>query len=137
MRTFHTGGVAGADITHGLPRVVELFEARKPKGVARIAEVAGRVEVQEGERGPKLTVIADDGTSKEYTFPRRTHMLVEEGDVVEAGAALSPGSLYPADLLHWAATPAPSATWSTRCKRSTARRASRSTTSTSRSSCAR
>ena len=55
MRTFHTGGVAGADITHGLPRVVELFEARKPKGVARIAEVAGRVEVQEGERGPKLT----------------------------------------------------------------------------------
>ncbi|MGD0997081.1 MAG: DNA-directed RNA polymerase subunit beta' [Thermoleophilia bacterium] len=100
MRTFHTGGVAGADITHGLPRVVELFEARKPKGVARIAEFAGRVELQEGERGPKLTVIADDGTSKEYPFPRRTHLLVEEGDVVEAGAALTPGSLYPADLLH-------------------------------------
>jgi DNA-directed RNA polymerase subunit beta' len=101
MRTFHTGGVAGADITHGLPRVVELFEARKPKGVARIAEEPGRVEIQEGERGPKVTVIADDGTSKEYSFPRRTRMLVEEGDVVEAGAALTPGSLYPADLLAW------------------------------------
>ena len=101
MRTFHTGGVAGADITHGLPRVVELFEARKPKGVARIAEVDGRVDIQEGERGPKVTVIAEDGTSKEYTFPRRTHVLVEDGDVVNAGDALTPGSLYPADLLHW------------------------------------
>src|SRR5664280_418779 len=86
MRTFHTGGVAGADITHGLPRVVELFEARKPKGVARIAEVAGRVEIQEGERGPKLTVIADDGTSKEYTFCLLyTSDAADEEDSVDLG----------------------------------------------------
>jgi DNA-directed RNA polymerase subunit beta' len=60
MRTFHTGGVAGEDITHGLPRVVELFEARKPKGVARIGEVAGRSRSGHG-RGPKVTIVADDG----------------------------------------------------------------------------
>ena len=68
MRTFHTGGVAGADITHGLPRVVELFEARKPKGVARIAEVTGRVAIEDTERGCKLTITPDDGAAKEYAF---------------------------------------------------------------------
>jgi len=99
MRTFHTGGVAGADITHGLPRVVELFEARKPKGVARIAEIAGRAEVQDTDRGPKLTITGDDGTVKEYAFPRRTHLYVENGDLIEKGEPLTPGSLYPADLL--------------------------------------
>ena len=102
MRTFHTGGVAGADITHGLPRVVELFEARKPKGVARIAEVSGRVEVQDSDRGAKLTIFADDGTTKEYQFPRRTHLYVQTGDWVEKGDALTPGSLYPADVLRTA-----------------------------------
>ena len=102
MRTFHTGGVAGADITHGLPRVVELFEARKPKGVARIAEIAGRVEIQDDERGPKVVVQGDDGQSKDYAFPRRTRLLVEDGDVVEAGDPLTSGSLYPADLLRTA-----------------------------------
>src|SRR5262249_14485763 len=56
MRTFHTGGVAGADITHGLPRVVEIFEARNPKGAAVLAEIAGRVEIEQTERGPKVTV---------------------------------------------------------------------------------
>jgi DNA-directed RNA polymerase subunit beta' len=99
MRTFHTGGVAGADITHGLPRVVELFEARKPKGVARIAEIAGRAEVQDTERGPKVTILGDDDQAKEYQFPRRTHLLFENGDWIEMGEPLTPGSLYPADLL--------------------------------------
>ena len=59
MRTFHTGGVAGADITHGLPRVVEIFEARNPKGAATLAEVAGRVEIEETDRGPKVTIVPD------------------------------------------------------------------------------
>jgi DNA-directed RNA polymerase subunit beta' len=99
MRTFHTGGIAGADITHGLPRVVELFEARKPKGVARIAEVSGRVSIEDTERGSKLTITPDEGSAKEYTFARRTHMLVEDGDWVEEGKQLTTGSLYPADLL--------------------------------------
>ena len=57
MRTFHTGGVAGADITHGLPRVVEIFEARNPKGAATLAEVGGKVEIEDTDRGPKVTII--------------------------------------------------------------------------------
>ena len=72
MRTFHTGGVAGLDITHGLPRVVELFEARKPKAAATLAEVAGRVSIDEGERGYTVTITptgADDGDAKEYRVP--------------------------------------------------------------------
>src|SRR5262249_34823273 len=56
MRTFHTGGVAGADITHGLPRVVEIFEARNPKGAATLAEVPGRIEIENTERGPKVVI---------------------------------------------------------------------------------
>src|SRR5437667_7760237 len=59
MRTFHTGGVAGADITHGLPRVVEIFEARNPKGAARLAEIAGLVHLEEAERGPKVTIVPE------------------------------------------------------------------------------
>ena len=100
MRTFHTGGIAGADITHGLPRVVELFEARKPKGVARIAEVTGRVAIEDTERGCKVTITPDDGAAKEYTIAaRRTHVMVEDGDWVEEGTQITPGSLYPADVL--------------------------------------
>src|SRR5438093_1281362 len=57
MRTFHTGGVAGADITHGLPRVVEIFEARNPKGAATLAEVSGKVDIEDTDRGPKLTIV--------------------------------------------------------------------------------
>ena len=89
-------------ITHGLPRVVELFEARKPKGVARIAEVAGRAQIEDSERGPKLTLFPEDGPAKEYQFPRRTRLLVENDDWVEQGQSLTPGSLYPADLLRYA-----------------------------------
>ena len=71
MRTFHTGGVAGADITHGLPRVVEIFEARNPKGAARLAEIGGKVTVEETERGPK--VIIDPMTTKEDDEPKEYH----------------------------------------------------------------
>jgi len=105
MRTFHTGGVAGADITHGLPRVVEIFEARNPKGAARLAEVAGRVEIEHSERGPRILIHPDgDGKSEppapvEYQLPRRTRLLVEHGKRVEPGDPLHEGSLNPAELL--------------------------------------
>ncbi len=106
MRTFHTGGVAGADITHGLPRVVEIFEARNPKGAARLTEVAGRVEVESTDRGYRVLVhqdgVDDKGEPlqpKEYAFPRRSRILVTEGQMVEPGDALNDGSLSPTELL--------------------------------------
>ncbi|MFN2629728.1 MAG: DNA-directed RNA polymerase subunit beta' [Gaiellaceae bacterium] len=107
MRTFHTGGIAGADITHGLPRVVEIFEARNPKGAAQLAEVAGRVDLEETERGQTRIVIVQDGVDekgeplpdKEFLVPRRTRLFVTKGQVVEPGDALHEGSLNPADLL--------------------------------------
>ena len=100
MRTFHTGGVAGADITHGLPRVVEIFEARSPKGAAKLAEVGGRVEIEQTERGPKVLISTPDGEEPtSYQLPRRTRMLVENGQEIEPGDALHEGSRTPADLL--------------------------------------
>ena len=106
MRTFHTGGVAGADITHGLPRVVEIFEARNPKGAAILAEVAGRVELELTERGPKIAIhpteVGAEGELAdpvEYQLPRRTRLLVTNGQVVEAGDPLNEGSQNPADKL--------------------------------------
>jgi DNA-directed RNA polymerase subunit beta' len=99
MRTFHTGGVAGADITHGLPRVVELFEARKPKGVAHIAEQDGVVAVEITEKARTVVITDDAGAEHRYTFPPRTRLFVEDGQRVEAGAQLNEGSLYPHDLL--------------------------------------
>ncbi len=106
MRTFHTGGVAGADITHGLPRVQEIFEARNPKGAAKLTEVAGRIEIEQSDRGPKVTVHQDgldeNGEPLEpvaYSLPRRTRLLVEDGQLVEPGDPLHEGSLTPADLL--------------------------------------
>jgi DNA-directed RNA polymerase subunit beta' len=99
MRTFHTGGVAGADITHGLPRVVELFEARKPKGLAKIAEVGGKVSVEESEKALTLVITDDAGEEHRHTFPRRTRLYVEAGDKIEPGTQLNEGSLYPAELL--------------------------------------
>ena len=106
MRTFHTGGVAGADITHGLPRVVEIFEARNPKGAAKLAETGGKVELEDTERGPKITIHTDEvdenGEPLEpvsFQLPRRTRILVENGQMVEPGDALHEGSLNPADLL--------------------------------------
>ncbi|HLY93951.1 MAG TPA: hypothetical protein VKP14_03805, partial [Gaiellaceae bacterium] len=102
MRTFHTGGIAGADITHGLPRVVEIFEARNPKGAAQLAEIGGTVGIEETERQLKLTILPASGKEedeKSYTVPRRTRLLVANGQVVEAGDPLHDGSLNPADLL--------------------------------------
>ncbi|HXY17291.1 MAG TPA: DNA-directed RNA polymerase subunit beta' [Gaiellaceae bacterium] len=102
MRTFHTGGIAGADITHGLPRVVEIFEARNPKGAAELAEIDGTVAIEETERQMKLTIVPDSGNEEEersYTVPRRTRLLVTHGERVDAGDALHEGSVNPADLL--------------------------------------
>jgi DNA-directed RNA polymerase subunit beta' len=106
MRTFHTGGVAGEDITHGLPRVVEIFEARNPKGAAQMAEVSGKVSISDDGRTLTVTVtpseLDEEGEplpAKEYTFPRRARLLVREGDTVTAGDPLVEGSLNPADLL--------------------------------------
>ena len=102
MRTFHTGGIAGADITHGLPRVVEIFEARNPKGAAELAEIGGTVAIEETERQLKLTIVPDSGNEEDevsVTVPRRTRLLVAHGDRVEPGDALHEGSLNPADLL--------------------------------------
>jgi DNA-directed RNA polymerase subunit beta' len=99
MRTFHTGGVAGADITHGLPRVVELFEARKPKGVAHIAEQDGVVSLERTEKALTVTITDAADAEHRYTFPPRTRLFVDEGQKVEAGTQLNEGSLYPHDLL--------------------------------------
>ncbi len=100
MRTFHTGGVAGDDITQGLPRVVELFEARQPKGKAPISEAAGRIEVEDSDRSKKILVVPDDGGEKiEYLVSRRARMLVEDGDRVTVGQQLTAGTPDPADVL--------------------------------------
>ncbi len=102
MRTFHTGGVAGLDITHGLPRVVELFEARKPKAAATLAELAGRVAIDEGDRGYTITITPTgdgDADAKEYGFPRRTRLRVSEGEVIEVGTPLNEGPLAPVEVL--------------------------------------
>ncbi|HXO10546.1 MAG TPA: DNA-directed RNA polymerase subunit beta', partial [Solirubrobacteraceae bacterium] len=99
MRTFHTGGVAGADITHGLPRVVELFEARKPKGLAKIAEIGGKVSIEESDKAVTVVITDDTGEEHRNTFPRRTRLFVREGEKIEPGTQLNEGSLYPAELL--------------------------------------
>jgi len=99
MRTFHTGGVAGADITHGLPRIVELFEARKPKGLAKIAEVGGVVTVEDTDKSRTVVITDDAGEEHRYTFPRRTRLHVGEGQRIEPGTQLNEGSLYPHELL--------------------------------------
>jgi DNA-directed RNA polymerase subunit beta' len=99
MRTFHAGGVAGADITHGLPRVVELFEARKPKGLAKISEVGGTVTIEDTDKSITVVVTDDGGEEHRNTFPRRTLLYVESGQKIEPGAQLNEGSIYPHELL--------------------------------------
>jgi DNA-directed RNA polymerase subunit beta' len=105
MRTFHTGGIAGEDITHGLPRVAELFEARVPKGVAPIAEASGRVRIEEsdsakGGASRRIVIVPDDGgDEKEYPITRRSRPLVNDGDTVEAGSQLISGAVNPHDVL--------------------------------------
>jgi DNA-directed RNA polymerase subunit beta' len=100
MRTFHTGGVAGDDITHGLPRVQELFEARTPKGVAPIAETAGVVSFREDAKGKKIVVTpADGGEEVAYPITRRQKLLVEEGQKVEVGQKMVVGAIDPKQVL--------------------------------------
>ncbi len=100
MRTFHTGGLAGGDITQGLPRVEELFEARKPKRMATLAEISGRVKFEEATKGSLLNIIitADDGDTRTYAVPH-TGLQVKDGDVIEAGTQLTYGALNPHDVL--------------------------------------
>ena len=100
MRTFHTGGVAGDDITQGLPRVVELFEARTPKGVAPIAEASGRVEIEETDKARRVLLTPDDG-SEEHAYPvsKRSRLLVADGDHVEVGTKLVQGAIDPKQVL--------------------------------------
>ena len=100
MRTFHTGGVAGDDITHGLPRVVELFEARQPKGRAPITESAGRVMIDDSDKSRKIVVTPDDGSEAlEYPVTRRSRLVVADGDHVEVGQQLTAGTPDPQEVL--------------------------------------
>ncbi len=101
MRTFHTGGVAGGDITQGLPRVEELFEARKPKKMAQLAEISGRVSLEETKRNVmcNLTITADDGEVVTYALPYSSGIKVKEGDVVPKGEQLTEGALSPHEVL--------------------------------------
>ncbi len=99
MRTFHTGGIAGEDITHGLPRVEELFEARKPKGLAIISEIAGVVSIDDNKKKVEVTITGEDGTAESYTIPYGSRIKVAEGDSVEAGDELTEGSINPNDIL--------------------------------------
>jgi len=100
MRTFHTGGVAGDDITQGLPRVVELFEARQPKGKAPISEATGRVKIEDSDRLKKIIITPDDGSeAAEFAVSRRARLLVEDGDHVQVGQQLTAGTPDPHDVL--------------------------------------
>ncbi|MBT8202083.1 MAG: DNA-directed RNA polymerase subunit beta' [Acidimicrobiia bacterium] len=99
MRTFHTGGVAGEDITHGLPRVVELFEARTPKGKALLASEGGAIKIVENEEGGRSIVIVGKDEEFEYGLPRRARLRVAEGDIVEPGTQLTEGPLDPKEVL--------------------------------------
>ncbi|MEY9888285.1 DNA-directed RNA polymerase subunit beta' [Catenulispora sp. MAP12-49] len=101
MRTFHTGGVAGDDITQGLPRVIELFEARTPKGVAPIAEAAGRVRIEDTDKTRKLVITPDDPSVEEVAYPvsKRTMLLVSDDQHVEVGQELTKGTINPHDVL--------------------------------------
>jgi DNA-directed RNA polymerase subunit beta' len=99
MRTFHTGGIAGEDITQGLPRVEELFEARKPKGLAVISEVSGTVRINETKKKREIAIVGDDGDTKTYTIPYGSRISVEEDQRVEAGDELTEGSVNPHDIL--------------------------------------
>ena len=100
MRTFHTGGVAGDDITHGLPRIVELFEARTPKGVAPIAETAGVVSFLEDAKGKKIIVTPEDGSEPvAYPITRRQKLKVEDGQKVSVGQQMVVGAIDPKQVL--------------------------------------
>ncbi len=100
MRTFHTGGVAGGDITQGLPRVEELFEARKPKGLAIITEIKGTVEIRDTKKKREIVVTDnEEGVSKTYLIPYGSRIKVQDGDELAAGDELTEGSVNPHDIL--------------------------------------
>ena len=100
MRTFHTGGVAGDDITQGLPRVEELFEARKPKGLAIITEFAGKATISDTKKKREVIVTNDEtGESKAYLIPYGSRIKIQDGDILEAGDELTEGSVNPHDIL--------------------------------------
>ena len=98
MRTFHTGGVAGGDITQGLPRVEELFEARKPKGIAVISEIDGTVKIQEIKKRKEVTITSKDN-SKTYAISFGSKLKVKEGDEIKAGDPITEGSINPNEIL--------------------------------------
>jgi len=104
MRTFHSGGVSESDITHGLPRVVELFEARTPKGAAAVAEFTGTVRVELVGRERKLTVVGNDGELQEESISIARHLLVEDGQEVEVGMPLHDGPLDPKLMMKFRGT---------------------------------
>ncbi len=99
MRTFHTGGVAGDDITQGLPRVEELFEARKPKGLAIVSDIAGTVTVNKTKSKTEVMIADSEGMAQTYLIPYGSTLKVNDGDVVEAGDELTTGSINPHDIL--------------------------------------
>jgi DNA-directed RNA polymerase subunit beta' len=100
MRTFHTGGVAGRDIAGGLPRVVELFESRTPRGSARLTRLSGVVRIGEDEgRGIPVTVVSDDGEEETTTFPSQARLVVTDGQEIKAGDPLTDGPLDPKELM--------------------------------------
>ena len=100
MRTFHSGGVAGGDITQGLPRVEELFEARKPKGLAIISEIGGQAVLKDTKKKREIVVTdPETGSTKTYLIPYGSRIKVEDGAMIEAGDALTEGSVNPHDLL--------------------------------------
>ncbi len=99
MRTFHTGGVAGDDITQGLPRVEELFEARKPKGLAVISEIAGTVKINDTKKKREVVVTSEDGEAHSYQITYGSRIKVSDGEVIEAGDEITEGSVNPHDIL--------------------------------------
>ena len=100
MRTFHSGGVAGGDITQGLPRVEEIFEARKPKGLAIISDFAGKVEIRDTKKKREVVVSnAETGETKAYLIPYGSRIKVQDGEEIAAGDELTEGSVNPHDIL--------------------------------------
>ena len=99
MRTFHPGGVAGVDITHGLPRVIELFDARHPKGASDLAEITGSVRIEEKEKAREVVITSADGEEFRYMVPRRVRLRYSEGDEINAGEQLFEGAADPKEIL--------------------------------------